>query len=87
MVLECIPSDLASKISESLSIPVIGIGAGAQTDGQILVMHDMFGISANYMPKFSKNYLAETGDMRKAVQQYIAEVQSGAFPSPEHSFE
>jgi 3-methyl-2-oxobutanoate hydroxymethyltransferase len=47
----------------------------------------MFGISANYMPKFSKNYLAETGDMRKAVQQYIAEVQSGAFPSPEHSFE
>jgi 3-methyl-2-oxobutanoate hydroxymethyltransferase len=87
LVLECVPSSLGKAVSEALTIPVIGIGAGNDTDGQILVMHDMFGISANYMPKFSKNYLAETGDMRKAVQQYIAEVQSGAFPSPEHSFE
>ena len=86
LVLECIPSDLASKISESLNIPVIGIGAGAQTDGQILVMHDMFGISANYMPKFSKNYLLETNNMREAVSQYIQEVQEGIFPSNEHSF-
>ena len=86
LVLECIPSDLASKISESLSIPVIGIGAGAQTDGQILVMHDMFGISANYMPKFSKNYLQQTNNMREAVSQYIQEVQEGSFPSEEHSF-
>ena len=74
-------------MSEALSIPVIGIGAGAGTDGQILVMHDMFGISANYMPKFSKNFLAETGDMRKAVQKYISDVQSGAFPGASHSFE
>jgi len=70
-----------------LTIPVIGIGAGKDTDGQILVMHDMFGISANYMPKFSKNYLQETGDMRQAVAKYIEEVESGVFPSPEHSFE
>lgn len=86
LVLECVPSSLADKISQAVSIPVIGIGAGAKTDGQILVMHDMFGISANYMPKFSKNYLADSGDMRIAVKEYIEEVKSGAFPSEQHSF-
>ena len=86
LVLECIPTGLAAKISQRLSIPVIGIGAGAQTDGQILVMHDMFGISANYMPKFSKNYLQHSTDMREAVKLYIQEVQDGIFPSEEHSF-
>lgn len=86
LVLECIPADLAGRISQSLSIPVIGIGAGAQTDGQILVMHDMFGISANYMPKFSKNYLQQSHHMREAVSQFIQEVQDGTFPSDEHSF-
>ena len=87
LVLECVPTSLGKKISETLSIPVIGIGAGPDTDGQILVMHDMFGISANYMPKFSKNFLVETGDVRKAVQKYITDVQSGSFPGPAHSFE
>lgn len=87
LVLECVPSALAQRISESVSIPVIGIGAGARTDGQVLVMHDMFGISANYMPKFSKNYLSETGDIREAVKMYITEVREGIFPSSEHSFE
>lgn len=87
LVLECVPSSLAKKVSEALTIPVIGIGAGKDTDGQILVMHDMLGVSANYMPKFSKNYLALTGDLRKAVSQYLEEVQSGEFPSAEHSFE
>lgn len=87
LVLECVPTSLGKLISETLTIPVIGIGAGKDTDGQILVMHDMFGISANYMPKFSKNYLVETGDMRKAVAQYIDDVKRGTFPSAEHSFE
>lgn len=86
LVLECVPIEIAKTISQSLSIPVIGIGAGAGTDGQILVMHDMLGISANYMPKFSKNYLEETGDIRKAVALYIEEVKSGVFPSEAHSF-
>lgn len=86
LVLECVPVDLAAKISEQVKIPVIGIGAGPKTDGQILVMHDMFGISANYMPKFSKNYLEESGDMRLAVKQFIDEVRQGAFPSELHSF-
>jgi 3-methyl-2-oxobutanoate hydroxymethyltransferase len=86
LVLECVPSSLAEKISKAVNIPVIGIGAGAKTDGQVLVMHDMFGISANYMPKFSKNYLQDCGDMRQAVSNFIEEVRSGAFPSELHSF-
>lgn len=86
LVLECVPTNLAALISDALHIPVIGIGAGNKTDGQVLVMHDMFGISANYMPKFSKNYLAETGDIRKAVSLYIEEVRNGSFPTEAHSF-
>lgn len=85
ILLECVPRDLAARITEVCDVPVIGIGAGNATDGQILVMHDMFGISANYMPKFSKNFLAETGDMRKAVAMYKDEVESGAFPGEAHT--
>ncbi|MCW8109241.1 3-methyl-2-oxobutanoate hydroxymethyltransferase [Alteromonas ponticola] len=87
LVLECVPTSLGQKVSAKLSIPVIGIGAGSHTDGQILVMHDMLGISANYMPKFSKNYLIECGDIRQAVCQYKEEVRNGIFPSSAHSFE
>lgn len=85
VLLECVPASLAARITEVLDVPVIGIGAGNVTDGQILVMHDMFGISANYMPKFSKNFLAETGDMRQAVAKYIEDVQSGTFPDDAHT--
>ncbi len=87
LVLECVPAKLAKQVSEELSIPVIGIGAGVDTDGQILVMHDMLGISANYMPKFSKNYLDITGDIRQGVASYIKEVKNLDFPGPEHSFD
>lgn len=86
LVLECVPNGLAEQITNAVSIPVIGIGAGPETDGQVLVMHDMFGISANYMPKFSKNYLEETGDIRSAVAKFIEEVQNGQFPDEAHSF-
>jgi 3-methyl-2-oxobutanoate hydroxymethyltransferase len=86
LVLECIPSHLAEKISKALQIPVIGIGAGNGTDGQILVMHDAFGISAGFCPKFSKNFLVETGDIRSAVALYKEQVENGLFPSAEHSF-
>jgi 3-methyl-2-oxobutanoate hydroxymethyltransferase len=85
ILLECVPAELAEKITHSLSVPVIGIGAGKHTDGQILVMHDMFGISANYMPKFSKDYLAEAGDIRQAISQYIDEVTQGEFPDEQHT--
>ncbi|SEG11641.1 3-methyl-2-oxobutanoate hydroxymethyltransferase [Vibrio hangzhouensis] len=85
ILLECVPAELAKRITEALDVPVIGIGAGNGTDGQILVMHDMFGISANYMPKFSKNFLAETGDMRTAVAKYISDVESDTFPDDAHT--
>lgn len=83
MVLECIPNDLAARITQAIDIPTIGIGAGKDTDGQILVMHDLIGISAGYIPKFSKNYLAETGNITEAITKYIEEVKSGAFPGAE----
>ena len=87
LVLECVPTSLGALISESLDIPVIGIGAGGGTDGQILVMHDMIGISANYMPKFSKNYLVNGRSIAEATKCYIEEVRQGQFPDAEHSFE
>ncbi|MCP4325488.1 MAG: 3-methyl-2-oxobutanoate hydroxymethyltransferase, partial [Alteromonadales bacterium] len=76
LVLECVPVPLAERVSKVLQIPVIGIGAGAQTDGQILVMHDAFGISAGFCPKFSKNFLVETGDIRRAVSLYKEQVEA-----------
>ncbi|MGX9418521.1 3-methyl-2-oxobutanoate hydroxymethyltransferase [Vibrio sp. RC27] len=85
ILLECVPSSLAKMITEAVDVPVIGIGAGPETDGQILVMHDMLGISANYMPKFSKDFLAETGNIRKAAAKYIADVESGSFPDADHT--
>ncbi|QYJ85639.1 3-methyl-2-oxobutanoate hydroxymethyltransferase [Shewanella mesophila] len=86
LVVECIPAALAKTIAEALTIPVIGIGAGADTDGQILVMHDVLGISSGYIPRFSKNYLAQTGEIRSAIRAYIEEVANGTFPSSEHTF-
>ena len=86
LVLECVPVSLAERVTKALDIPVIGIGAGNQTDGQILVMHDVFGISAGFCPKFSKNFLLETGDIRQAVNLYKEQVESGQFPAAEHSF-
>ncbi|MGE6161872.1 3-methyl-2-oxobutanoate hydroxymethyltransferase [Aeromonas salmonicida] len=86
LVLECVPVALAERITKALRIPVIGIGAGPATDGQILVMHDAFGITSGYVPKFTKNFLAETGDMHAAIRLYVQQVSEGTFPGPEHSF-
>lgn len=87
LVVECIPTSLAKRLSEALTIPTIGIGAGVHCDGQILVMHDLLGISTGYIPKFSKNYMTLTGDIHKAIAAYVEEVSNGTFPGPEHSFE
>ncbi|AKC31911.1 3-methyl-2-oxobutanoate hydroxymethyltransferase [Candidatus Pantoea carbekii] len=87
LVLECVPISLAECITKSLSIPVIGIGAGNVTDGQILVMHDAFGFTNHNTPKFVKNFLAETGNIRTAIHQYIAEVKAETYPAIQHSFE
>lgn len=86
IVLECIPVSLAQIITNTLHIPVIGIGAGNVTDGQILVMHDMLGITSGHTPKFSKNFLAESGNIRQAIYKYIDEVQKGLYPTSEHSY-
>lgn len=86
LVLECVPIELAKRVTQALSIPVIGIGAGNVTDGQILVMHDAFGITGGHIPKFAKNFLSTAGDIRAAVRQYMAEVESGVYPGEEHSF-
>lgn len=87
LVLECVPVSLAEQITQRLNIPVIGIGAGHVTDGQILVMHDAFGITdENLTPKFAKNFLAQSGDIRQAVKHYIQEVEQGLYPAEEHTF-
>ena len=85
LVLECVPTDLATSISQQLTIPVIGIGAGPGTDAQVLVLYDMLGFSPR-IPKFTKNFLVNTGDVQLALQAYADAVRSGDFPQLEHSF-
>lgn len=86
IVLEAIPSSLGKQITESLSIPTIGIGAGADCSGQVLVLQDMLGISPGKPPKFVKNFLDGNTSIEGAVKAYVREVKSGKFPGPEHGF-
>jgi|TARA_R110002049_G_scaffold1998_5_gene14626 3-methyl-2-oxobutanoate hydroxymethyltransferase len=86
VLLECVPSSLAELITKELSVPVIGIGAGNVTDGQVLVMHDMLGLNTGHKPKFVKNFMAEANSIQDAFKLYDQEVKSGAFPSAEFSF-
>ncbi len=86
IVLEGIPLDLAAEITERLTIPTIGIGAGVHCDGQVLVMHDLLGLFDKFAPKFSKRYVNLKEIVTGAVRDYVAEVQSGAFPTDAHSF-
>ncbi|MGL5822301.1 MAG: 3-methyl-2-oxobutanoate hydroxymethyltransferase [Sarcina sp.] len=86
VVLECVPSKLAQKISEAISIPTIGIGAGAGCDGQILVYQDMLGMFNDFTPKFVKKYADLSEQMDIAFKKYIEEVKDGVFPGEEHTF-
>jgi len=87
LVLECVPSALAERISRALQIPTIGIGAGAGCDGQVLVLHDMLGLSSGHRrPRFVKDFLAEGGSVVGAVKAYVAAVRDGSFPGPEHGY-
>ena len=86
LVLECVPSLLAQEVAASLSIPVIGIGAGAGCDGQVLVLHDVLGITPGGAPSFSRDFMAEAGSIQGALEAYIASVRDGSFPGPEQSF-
>lgn len=85
LLLECVPAPLAARITESIEIPVIGIGAGVDCDGQILVLHDILGLTPK-APSFSKDFLIENGTIQKAVRAYVEQVKDGTFPSPEQSF-
>ena len=86
VVMECVPAKLAAMVTEKLSIPTIGIGAGDGCDGQVLVYADMLGMFSDFVPKFVKQY-ANVGDtMKQAIRTYIDEVGSGAFPADEHTF-
>lgn len=86
ILLECVPACLGRAVSEAVSVPVIGIGAGPDVDGQILVMHDVLGITHGRMPRFVKNFLAESDDIQGAFRRYHEEVKARRFPAEEHSF-
>lgn len=85
LLLECVPSLLAAEIRGMVDIPVIGIGAGVECDGQILVLQDVLGMTTR-APKFTKDFLAEAGSIRGAVEAYVNAVRERRFPGPEHSF-
>ena len=86
LVLECVPNRLAKEITESLSIPTIGIGAGPDTDGQVLVFQDMFGYSTDLKPKFVKTFLDGQAQLKQGVETYIHEIKTGGFPAHEHCY-
>jgi 3-methyl-2-oxobutanoate hydroxymethyltransferase len=86
LVVECVPAALAEKITSSMRIPTIGIGAGAGCDGQVLVTHDMLGLFTDLQPKFVKKFADLGASITEAVSAYCQEVREGSFPGPEHSF-
>ncbi len=86
IVFECIPDLLAARITRELSIPTIGIGAGKDCDGQVLVYHDLVGLFERFTPKFVKQYIRLSPMIKEALTQYKTEVEAGIFPGPEHSF-
>ncbi|HHJ12989.1 MAG TPA: 3-methyl-2-oxobutanoate hydroxymethyltransferase [Gammaproteobacteria bacterium] len=85
LVLECVPEALAAEVCSALSIPVIGIGAGAACDGQVLVVHDLLGMTPGGGPRFAKNFLRDAPDIPAALAAYVSAVREGRFPGPEHT--
>ena len=86
VVLECVPEEIAAEITERLSIPTIGIGAGRRCDGQVLVIHDLLGLLGEFRPKFVKRYVELIPIISQAVKDFIREVKEGEFPQEEHIF-
>lgn len=87
ILLECIPRELAGRIHEAVSVPVIGIGAGPDVDGQILVLYDILDITTGRKPSFAKNYMAGADSIQAALETYVKEVKGKIYPAPEHTFE
>jgi 3-methyl-2-oxobutanoate hydroxymethyltransferase len=86
LVLEGVPSALAGRITKAVRIPTIGIGAGPQTDGQVLVFHDVMGLTTGKAPKFVKRYANLADEVSRAAHQFSEDVRTGAFPGPEHTY-
>jgi 3-methyl-2-oxobutanoate hydroxymethyltransferase len=86
LVLECVPAVLTAKVTKILTIPVIGIGAGSLCDGQVLVLYDMLGLTPGKRPRFSYDFLADTGAIQSAIAKYVTDVKSGEFPTLEQQF-
>lgn len=86
LLVECVPAELGKRITEQASVPVIGIGAGPDTDGQILVSYDILDITHGRKPKFVKDYMQGAANLEAAVAAYVQEVKSGQYPAPEHGF-
>lgn len=86
LLLECVPASLAAEITELAGIPVIGIGAGAACDGQILVLHDVLGLSSGQLPRFARNFMPGHESVSAALSDYVAAVREGHYPAPEHFY-
>ena len=86
IVLEAIPSPLAAAVTQQLRIPTIGIGAGAECSGQVLVLHDMLDIAPGRKPRFVKNFMAGQPSIGAAIAAYVRDVKAGTFPAPEHGY-
>lgn len=86
LVLEAVPAPLAKEVTESVSVPTIGIGAGPHTDGQVLVFHDFLGIATDYSPKFVKRYANLSEEIKRAAAEFMTEVAAGTYPGPEHQY-
>lgn len=86
LVLECVPSSLAAELRRELAIPTIGIGAGAECDGQVLVIYDLLGITPGPHPRFVRDFMQGAGDIRAAVAAYVTAVREGRFPAAEHAY-
>jgi 3-methyl-2-oxobutanoate hydroxymethyltransferase len=86
LVIECVPAELAARLTAAVTIPTIGIGAGPACDGQVLVLYDMLGITPDRRPRFVKDFLGPAGSVPAAITAYVKAVRDGGFPGPEHSF-
>ena len=83
---QLVPAGVARAVTEAVEIPTVGIGAGAECDGQVLVLHDLLGLNDSFRPKFLRRYAEMAGDVRNAVKQFADDVRAGRYPDTEHSF-
>jgi 3-methyl-2-oxobutanoate hydroxymethyltransferase len=86
VLVELIPSPLGQRVTDTLSVPTIGIGAGPHMTGQVLVLHDILDVAPGKRARFAKNFLEGSGSIRAAIRRFVSEVKSGEYPAPEHAF-